>query len=75
MKPDDASKPDVLRAAIVLDDWKLPVFRKRLEEAGYEYRDHGPLTRNTTTLTVQTTNLLALKSLLDACEAECRKSR
>lgn len=41
-----------MKAAIALDDWKLPVFRKRLTEAGFKYEDAGEATPGTTFLTV-----------------------
>jgi len=62
-----------MKAGIAVDNWKLPVFRKRLTEAGYEYADGGALTVNTTLLTVETDNILALKKVLEKCQAECRK--
>jgi hypothetical protein len=62
-----------MRAGIAVDNWKLPVFRKRLKEAGYEYEDSGPLTGDTTLLTVETGNFLALKKVVERCQAECRK--
>jgi len=62
-----------MKAGIAVDDWKLPVFRKRLTEAGYEYEDAGPLTGDTTLLTVETSNMLALKALLERCQKECRE--
>jgi hypothetical protein len=64
-----------MRAVIGVDNWKLPVFRKRLKEAGYEYKDAGPLTGDTTLLTVETTNMLALKKVLEQCQRECRKAK
>jgi hypothetical protein len=64
-----------MKAGIVVDDWKLPVFRKRLTEAGYTYTDAGALTNGTTVLTVQTDNMLKLKKLLELCQAQCRAQR
>lgn len=64
-----------MKAGIALDDWKLPVFRRRLTEAGYAYRDAGALTDATTLLTIQIDNLLKLKGVIEACEAECRKMK
>lgn len=64
-----------LKAGIAVDDWKLPVFRKRLTEAGYTYEDAGPFTDGTTMLHVKTNNILALKKVLEACQAECRKMK
>jgi hypothetical protein len=62
-----------VKAGIAVDDWKLPVFRMRLQAAGYAYQDAGPFTGDTTFLTVETNDMLALKKVLEACEAECRK--
>lgn len=64
-----------MKAGIVVDDWKLPVFRRRLTEAGYEYTEAGGLTHDTTVLTVVTSDMLALKKVVEACQAECRKVR
>lgn len=62
-----------MKAGIVLDDWKLPVFRKRLTEAGFEYTDAGGLTADTTVLTVETDNIAWLKVVIERCQKECRK--
>lgn len=64
-----------MKAGIAVDNWKLPVFRRRLTAAGYEYTDAGELTHNTTVLTVETNNVLALKKVLEECQAECRETR
>lgn len=64
-----------MKAGIGVDDWKLPVFRRRLTEAGYQYKDGGPLTSDTTLLTVETSNILDLKKVLEECQAECRNGR
>lgn len=60
-----------MKAGIVVDDWKLPIFRKRLTEAGYTYTDVGGLTHDTTVLTVETNNILKLKDVLERCQEEC----
>lgn len=64
-----------MKAGIAVDDWKLPVFRRRLTEAGYEYKDGGELPGGTTLLTVETDNMFKLKSVLEACQAECRSQK
>lgn len=64
-----------MKAGIAVDDWKLPVFRKRLTAAGYDYRDAGQLIGDTTLLQVETNDILALKRVLEACQAECRKMK
>lgn len=64
-----------MKAGIGVDNWKLPVFRKRLSEAGFKYSDAGPLTGGTTLLTVETNNMLALKKVLERCQSECRETK
>lgn len=62
------------KAGIVVDDWKLPVFRRRLTAAGYTYTDAGELTPNVTLLQVEYNDMLKLKRTLEECQAECRKT-
>lgn len=62
-----------MKAGIAVDNWKLPVFRKRLTEAGYAYEDGGAITAEATLLTVETNNMLALKKVLEKCQTECRR--
>lgn len=64
-----------MKATIAVDNWKLPVFRRRLEAAGYKYEDAGPFTGDTTILTVETNDLLRLKRVLEECQAECRRRK
>ena len=64
-----------MRAGIAIDNWKLPIFRKRLTDAGYEYTDGGPITGDTTLLKVEIDDLLKLATVVAACQAECAKQR
>lgn len=64
-----------MKAGIVVDDWKLKVFRKRLTEAGYTYTDGGAPVPNCTNLIVVTDDVLALKKVVEECQAECSKIR
>lgn len=64
-----------MKAGIVVDDWKLPVFRRHLEDAGFEYEDGGPVKGATTLLTVQTYNILSLKAVLEKAEKECQRRK
>jgi len=64
-----------MKAGIAVDNWKLPVFRKRLTAAGYQYQDGGALTHDATLLTVETHDILALKGVIEKCQAECRNAR
>lgn len=64
-----------MKAGIAVNNWKLPVFRKRLKESGYECRDAGPITGDTTLLTVETNDMLKLKKVLEECQAECLEKK
>lgn len=64
-----------MKAGVALDNYKLAVYRAGLEAAGYEYTDAGPLTGETTLLHVETDDPDALRLVLEACEAKCRKAK
>jgi len=40
------------KAGIVVDNWKLPIFRKNLDDAGYTHRVETPFIQDTTTINV-----------------------
>lgn len=40
------------KAAIVVDNYKLPIFRRNLDEAGYTHRVETPFIEDTTTINV-----------------------
>jgi hypothetical protein len=63
-----------VKAGIAVDDWKLPVFRQRLTEAGYTYEDAGEAMPGITMLTVVTNDLLKLKRVLQDCQSECART-
>ncbi len=62
-----------MKVGIAVDNWKLPVFRKRLTAAGYQYQDGGALTADATLLTVETDDTLGLQKVVELCQIECRK--
>ena len=66
--------PDIKKAGIVIDEWKLSIFKRHLEQASYTFK-HMPFTEDTVLLHVHTTNLEALKGVLQAAAAEAEKSR
>ena len=59
-----------MKAAIALDDWKLPIFDRRLTSAGYSYEKHPGLTNDTLTLTVITDDVEALEKVVRAANTE-----
>lgn len=63
-----------MKAGIALDDWKLPVFRQRLEQAGYTYEDAGAPAPGLTMLTVHFTDQAALTEVVKQANAECTRT-
>jgi hypothetical protein len=64
-----------MKAGIAVDDYKLPVFRKRLTEAGFEYTDAGELTPNVTLLCVVTDDIAKLNLVVQRCQNECARMK
>lgn len=52
-----------MRVAIAIDDWKLPIFERRLSEAGFAYEKGAGLTVGTLHLYVETGDLNALHAV------------
>ncbi len=64
-----------MKAGIVVDDWKLSVFRKMLTKAGYKYEDGGAMTGNTTILIVEYDDVNALGKVVKRCESEVQRQK
>lgn len=64
-----------MKVGIAVDDWKLPVFRRRLTGAGFAYEDAGALTLDTTLLRVITEDVAGLAVVVTACQTECAKQK
>lgn len=60
-------------AAVGLDDWKLPVFKKHLDAAGYRYDEPLPLTDRTVLLKVHYEWVHELQPIIEAAQRECAK--
>ncbi len=60
----------MMKAGIVLDAWKLPIFTRRLNQAGYGYEQHPGFTKDTITLTVMFTNHAGLLAIVKAANDE-----
>jgi hypothetical protein len=57
-------------AAVVLDDWKLPVFKRHLDAAGYKYEEPVPFTEGTLTLKVRYEWVHELQPIIEAAQRE-----
>ncbi len=63
-----------MKAAIVIDAWKLEIFERHLNQAGYVYKlTPGPMANNIT-ITVVTNNGQALGEVAKAANTEAAKT-
>lgn len=62
------------KAGIVIDMWKLDIFKRHLEQAGFTFT-YMPFMEYTLLLHVHTDNLEALKHTLKAATEEAKKSK
>ncbi len=63
-----------MKAAIAIDDWKLSIFQRHLDQCAYKFTQGPGLTSGTLLLMVQTTNLEALAVVVGAANAEAAKT-
>lgn len=61
-------------AGIAIDNWKLEIFRKHLDEAGYSYTEHPGLTPEAMILKVKTERLAPLQRVIERAQKECKAS-
>lgn len=59
-------------AAVVLDAWKLPTFKKHLDAAGYTYTEYPGITADTLVLQVKYEWARDLKPIIEAANTECK---
>ena len=62
-------------AAIVIDDWKLSIFKKTLDKEGYEYTQHPGITPCTITLKVTTDSIAKLQPIVERMNVEAAESK
>ena len=60
-------------AGIVIDYYKLPTYRKDLDDAGFKYTVHQGLTVGTLTLKVECETPEDLMELVNAANAKCSR--
>lgn len=61
------------KAAVGIDDWKLPIFKKHLDAAGYKYDVPVRFTPGTLILQVHYEWLYQLQPVIEAAQQECAK--
>jgi hypothetical protein len=59
---------------LVLDAWKLPVFKRHLDAAGYTYSQHPGLTADTWLLKVRCAWVHELQQVVVAANEECARA-
>ncbi len=63
------------KAAIVIDDWKLPIFKKTLDSEGYEYSERRGPAKGCITLSVETDSIAKLQPIVERMNYEAAVSR
>ena len=62
-------------AGVVIDDWKLPIFQRHLNEAGFAYTQFPGLTKGTLLLKVTTDWISTLRPVVEAAQQEAHNAR
>ena len=60
-------------AAVAIDAWKLPTFKRNLDAAGFAYSEQRGVTANTLLLIVKTATIAELQPLIERANRECRQ--
>lgn len=66
-----AKENEMKTAGIVLDSWKLAIFKRHLKGAGFEFTTHPGITADTLTLKVKTELIAPLQRVIEAAQKEC----
>lgn len=62
----------MLTAAVAIDKWKLAIFKRHLDAAGYAYTEGPGLTADMLILKVKTVSVSALGQVVLAANRECK---
>lgn len=62
-------------AGVVIDEWKLQIFKRHLDGAGCKYTEHPGITQGTLTLIVEYEWVSELKPIIEAANEECRNEQ
>ena len=60
-------------AAVTIDSWKLPIFKKHLDAAGYKYTEGLGVFEGTLTLIVRYKMVSELQPIVEAANKEAKK--
>jgi hypothetical protein len=64
-----------VKAGIAIDAWKLPIFERHLQQAGYSFENKGAFTDDTLILHVITDNQTALATVVKAANDEAARTK
>jgi hypothetical protein len=64
-----------MRAAIAIDNWKLPIFKRHLDAAGFDYEELFGVTHDTMFLSVVTEDVDSLAVVVKAANAEAAREK
>lgn len=62
----------MMTAGIMIDSWKLAIFKRHLDAAKYEYTEHPGMADDTRLLKVKTADVAALAEVIQAAQRECK---
>lgn len=62
-------------AGVVIDNWKLEIFRRHLDAGGFAYTEHPGLTAKSMVLSVKTDFIATLQPVLEAAQKECANAK
>lgn len=62
-------------AGVVIDAWKLPIFKKHLDAAKRVYTEHPGLTKDTLMLKVEYEWVAHLKPIIEVANLECANAK
>lgn len=65
------------KAAVAIDHWKLPIFKKHLDAAGYKYEEPINLTTDSKNLILQVHYAWVhkLQPIIEAAQRECAREK
>lgn len=66
---------EIIAAGLVIDNWKVKIFRKHLDKAGFSYKEAGHLTEEQLVIHVDVDDPDKLVPIVVAAEEECRRSK
>lgn len=75
MGGDRTPAPFFMKAGVAIDSWKLDIFRKHLDKAGFKYTVGPGITPDTLLLSVECDWAHKLKPVLERAQAECARRK